>query len=147
MKKGFTLVELIITLSILLLMTTMSTLGFRGFSSIKNSLKVKEFIYEINDGITYGRLYCIDNNSKGKFEIIESEGISYLRLENASGVINEVKLESALTIDRNENANFSINIESDGKLESKTLYLRDKDNNKYKLSITPIVFLVNIKKV
>lgn len=147
MKKGFTLVELIITLSILLLMTTMSTLGFRGFSSIKNSLKVKEFIYEINDGITYGRLYCIDNNLKGKFEIIESEEISCLRLENASGVINEVKLESALTIDRNENATFSINIESDGKLESKTLYLRDKDNNKYKLSITPIVFLVNIKKV
>ncbi len=147
MKKGFTLVELIISLSILLLITTISTLGFRGFSSIKNSLKVKEFIYEINDGITYGRLYCIDNNLRGKFVIVESEGNSYLRLENASGVINEVKLESALTIDRNENATFSINIESDGKLESKTLYLRDKDNNKYKLSITPIVFLVNIKKV
>ena len=147
MKKGFTLVELIISLSILLLITTISTLGFRGFSSIKSSLKVKEFIYEINDGITYGRLYCIDNNLRGKFVIVESEGNSYLRLENASGVINEVKLESALTIDRNENATFSINIESDGKLESKTLYLRDKDNNKYKLSITPIVFLVNIKKV
>ena len=38
------------------------------------------------------------------------------------------------------------NIESNGNIQSKSIYLKNKDNKRYKISITPITFLVSIKE-
>ena len=62
MKKGFTLVELIVVLSLILIISSFSFISLKSFLETKNKIKTKEFLYEIEDMITYGRSYCINNN-------------------------------------------------------------------------------------
>ena len=49
MKKGFTLVELIVTLSLILLISSFSFMSLNSFLETKNKIKTKEFLYEIED--------------------------------------------------------------------------------------------------
>ena len=149
MKKGFTLVELIVTLSIILVISSFSVMSLNSFLETKNKIKTKEFLYEIEDMISYGRSYCINNNISGRFVIVENENTQELIFEIGKGIIRKVEYDKTLEVyEKNKVYPLSIviNIESDGSITSKTIYLRNKNNEKYKISITPITFLINIVK-
>ena len=149
MKKGFTLVELIVVLSLILIISSFSFISLKSFLETKNKIKTKEFLYEIEDMISYGRSYCINNNISGRFVMVENENTQELIFEIGKGVIRKVEYDKTLEVyEKNKVYPLSIviNIESDGSITSKTIYLRNKNNEKYKISITPITFLINIVK-
>ena len=149
MKKGFTLVELIVVLSLILIISSFSFISLKSFLETKNKIKTKEFLYEIEDMISYGRSYCINNNISGRFVIVENENTQELIFEIGKGVIRKAEYDKTLEVyEKNKVYPLStaINIESDGSITSKTIYLRNKNNEKYKISITPITFLINIVK-
>lgn len=149
MKKGFTLVELIVVLSLILIISSFSFISLKSFLETKNKIKTKEFLYEIEDMISYGRSYCINNNISGRFVMVENENTQELIFEIGKGVIRKVEYDKTLEVYKKNKVyplSIVINIESDGSITSKTIYLRNKNNEKYKISITPITFLINIVK-
>lgn len=149
MKKGFTLVELIIVLSLILMICSFSFISFKGFLETKNRIRTKEFLYEIEDTISYGRSYCINNNIPGRFVMIENKNNEELVFETGSGVIRKIQYDKVMEIDKTNKLYpliTTININSDGGITSTSIYLKDRNNEKYKISITPIVFLINIVK-
>ena len=149
MKKGFTLVELIVTLSLILLISSFSFMRLNSFLETKNKIKTKEFLYEIEDTISYGRTYCMNNNVSGRFVIIEKENTEEILFETGNMNIRKRKYDKVMEID-NKNKKYPLiirfNIESNGNIQSKSIYLKNKDNKRYKISITPITFLVSIKE-
>lgn len=149
MKKGFTLVELIVVLSLILIISSFSFVSLNNFFKTKNNIKTKEFLYEIEDMISYGRSYCINNNISGRFIMIENKNTQELIFEIGKGTIRKAEYDKTLEIyEKNKVYPLSIviNIESNGSITSKTIYLINKNNEKYKISITPITFLINIVK-
>lgn len=149
MKKGFTLVELIVVLSLILIISSFSFISLKSFLETKNKIKTKEFLYEIEDMISYGRSYCINNNISGRFVMVENENTQKLIFEIGKDIIRKAEYDKILEVyEKNKVYPLSIviNIESDGSITSKTIYLRNKNNEKYKISITPITFLINIVK-
>ena len=149
MKKGFTLVELIVTLSLILLISSFSFMSLNSFLETINKIKTKEFLYEIEDTISYGRTYCMNNNVSGRFVIIEKENTEEILFETGNMNIRKRKYDKVMEID-NKNKKYPLiirfNIESNGNIQSKSIYLKNKDNKRYKISITPITFLVSIKE-
>ena len=147
MKKGFTLVELIVTLSIILFISSFSVMSLNSFLEAKNNIKTKEFLYEIEDTISYGRTYCINNNVSGRFVIMEMENTQEILFETGNINIRKREYDKVMEIDE-KNKKYPLiirfNIESNGNIQSKSIHLKNKDNKRYKISITPITFLVNI---
>lgn len=147
MKKGFTLVELIVTLSIILFISSFSVMSLNSFLEAKNNIKTKEFLYEIEDIISYGRSYCINNNVSGRFVIMEMENTQEILFETGNINIRKREYDKVMEIDE-KNKKYPLiirfNIESNGNIQSKSIHLKNKDNKRYKISITPITFLVNI---
>ena len=149
MKKGFTLVELIVVLSLILIISSFSFVSLNSFLETKNNIKTKEFLYEVEDMLTYGRSYCMNNDISGRFNMIENKNTQELIFEIGKGVIRKVEYDKTLEVyEKNKVYPLSIviNIESNGSIKSKTIYLINKNNEKYKISITPITFLINIVK-
>lgn len=150
MKKGFTLVELIVVLSLILIISSFSFISLKSFLETKNKIKTKEFLYEIEDMITYGRSYCINNNISGRFVIVENKNTQELIFEIGKGVIRKVEYDKTLEIVYEKKKVYPlsivINIQSNGSITSNTIYLKNKNNEKYKISITPITFLISIVK-
>lgn len=81
-KKGFTLLELIITLNILVLFTTITYTSVKAYNNRKINTKINNYTYEIKSLLSYGKSYCrrykalgnlyIDlNKNIFKFEVTE----------------------------------------------------------------------------
>ena len=91
----------------------------------------------------------MNNNVSGRFVIIEKENTEEILFETGNMNIRKRKYDKVMEID-NKNKKYPLiirfNIESNGNIQSKSIYLKNKDNKRYKISITPITFLVSIKE-
>ena len=65
MKKGYTLIEVIITLSIIAIILSITTLGFNYYKEQVNRIEAKSLLLEIKSLLSLSKAYCRKNNING----------------------------------------------------------------------------------
>lgn len=79
-KKGFTLIELIITLNILVLLTTVTHTSMKAYNNRKINTKINKYSYEIKSLLSYGKSYCRKYKTNGNFFIEAKENVFVLEV-------------------------------------------------------------------
>jgi len=89
-KKGFTLIELIVVMSILTTFLGYSLINFKSFSNIQNDVDVQISGNTLVDFIVNSKKYCRDNNVSGYIYFITNRNTA--QFCSNTNVISCVKL-------------------------------------------------------
>ncbi|GAA0075940.1 hypothetical protein UT300005_03180 [Clostridium sp. CTA-5] len=142
-KKGFTLIEVVISIAIISIIFTVSISLSKMNSRISNDIKYESVLYEIENIISYSKLYCKKNNTPGEIQIDNklNEIAFYQKSDNK---IKKVTLPKDIRlVMKNE----SLNIGSNGHIKNGLcITVEDKYNECYDITIRVGVDLVTIKK-
>lgn len=94
-KKGFTLIEVIVVISIMTILFGYSLLNLRSLDRIENNVDVQLFGNTLVDFIINSKKYCRDNNLNGYIYFVTSKGTAQLCC--GTNVISSVKLPENFT--------------------------------------------------
>lgn len=140
--KGFTLIELIFVISILLILTMMAGLNYNIIDKIEGNNQIKELVYNINQMRTYSQVHnkatVIDFNDKGYTLKFSGKSQNF-------NFNNKVRL-----IETNLN---SVRFTAKGKPSYKNYensagtIIYGIENKIYKITIEPVTGKVNLKNV
>ena len=141
MKRGYTLVEVILVLAIITLLI-MPTLNIaKSYKDITSRIKGKGIITEISSLISYSKCYCKYHESYGEIEINNVEGKIIFKDTSKKGtVIKSISLQEGFKFTSNN----SLDINKLGYIKSDTIRIIDKDGNVYKVTIATGIDTVNI---
>lgn len=141
MKRGYTLVEVILLLAIITLLI-MPTLNIaKSYKDITSRIKGKGIITEISSLISYSKYYCKYHESYGEIEINNVEGKIIFKDTSKKGtVIKSISLQEGFKFTSNN----SLDINKLGYIKSDTIRIIDKDGNVYKVTIATGIDTVNI---
>lgn len=141
-KDGFTLIEMIVSIFILLIVfgitTSLSKLNF----NIQRNIKYDEYVYEIQNVLSYGKAVCCDKNKYGKITTVAKKNqIRFVEgIDNIEKVIilpKEIKII---------NDDVSIFIKPNGKIEQgATIKLKDDYGEKRYITIGVGIDRIDIK--
>lgn len=73
MKKGFTIIELMVTLSIVCIFLSYSLMSIKGYTDITNDIDVNSVDNKIVNFINTSRQYCKINNTRGHVYFIPEQ--------------------------------------------------------------------------
>lgn len=105
-KKGFTLIELIITLSILLLFTTITSTSIKAYNNRKVDIKINKYAYEIKTLLSYSKSYCRKHKVNGSLFInIKENSIKFFILEKNNHFEKFIYLEHKFSLASNYKGN------------------------------------------
>lgn len=141
-KSGYTLIEIIASLFILLvifsLVISLSKLG----RNIKNDVKENGCIYEIQSLLTYGKVVCKQKDKYGKITITSSK--KQIRfVEGWDGIEKIINLPEEIKIISND---VSIYINPNGRIvQGTTIKLIDNNGERQNITIGVGVDLIVIK--
>ena len=89
-KKGFTLIEVIVAISIMTVFFGCGLLNLKNFSRIENNIDEQIFRNTLVDFIVNSKIYCRDNNINGYIYFVTSKNTAQFCCSTA--VIKSVKL-------------------------------------------------------
>lgn len=99
------------------------------------------FCNELSNMISYGKFYCMKNNSYGEIEINKSAGVVKFKDKKQGGkVIKTIFLPGNFKF----SAMYILKINTLGNVESDTIRIFDNYGNVYKVTISTGVDTVNI---
>ena len=141
MKKGYTLIELIIVIAIIGILMLPTLKLTKSFNNILNKSAAMGFCNELSNMISYGKFYCMKNNSYGEIEINKSAGVVKFKDKKQGGkVIKTIFLPGNFKF----SAMYILKINTLGNVESDTIRIFDNYGNVYKVTISTGVDTVNI---
>ncbi|MBW6410928.1 prepilin-type N-terminal cleavage/methylation domain-containing protein [Clostridium weizhouense] len=142
-KKGFTLIELVISIAIITIIFAVSISLSKMNSRIYNDIRYESLLYEIEDIISYSKAYCKNNNTSGEIQIDN-------KLNEISFSQNDDKKIKKVTLPKDINLivkNEILNIGSNGHIKNGLcISVEDKYHECYDITIRVGVDLVTIKK-
>lgn len=140
-KKGFTLIETIASISILLIFMSISMSMYKLKTSLENDINTTNYIYEIQNLITYGKSICKEKENYGKIVVsIKDNNVRFV--EGFDNIEKKVQLPSNLRVVSQS----TVYITPQGKIEKGiTISILDKDNKRYNISIGVGIDTINIK--
>lgn len=134
MKKGFSLIELLVVMSIIAIISSISLLGISKYNNIKNDVDLNMTETSILGIINYGKQYCREKEKPGfiLFDLITNE----IGFYSQNREIEIFKLPEGIKIeDINTNSN-KLDIDKFGiTSDAGTILLRDNNNKLYSLTI------------
>lgn len=68
-KKGFTLIEVIASLSIILIIFSLTLSVKDIYSTISNDIESKSALYDVENLLSYSKAYCKKNKKSGEIQI------------------------------------------------------------------------------
>lgn len=140
-KRGFTLIETIASISILLIFMSISISMYKLKASLESDINVTDYIYEIQNLITYGKSVCKEKENYGKI-IVSTKDNNIRFVENWDNIEKSVNLPYDLKVI----SQFTVYITPQGKLEKgNTISLLDKDKKRYEITIGVGVDIITIK--
>ena len=141
MKKGYTLIELIIVIAIISLLLLPTINIANSMKNAMNRAEAVSFCNELSNIISYGKFYCMKNSSYGEIEVNKSVGmVSFKDKKQGGKIIKSIYL--------NDKYRFStvyiLKINNLGHIDSDTIQILDSNGNVYKVAISTGVDTVNI---
>ncbi|MFL0246713.1 hypothetical protein [Candidatus Clostridium stratigraminis] len=144
MRKGFSLIELLVIITIIIIATSISLLGISKYNQIRNEVDLNMTESSILGVINYGKQYCREKEKPGfvLFDLEKNEVWFY----NSNRVIDGFKLPREIKIDGiNTNLN-RINIDKFGiTSDAGTIRISDINNKIYLITINVGAGYVEIK--
>ncbi|WP_299994837.1 prepilin-type N-terminal cleavage/methylation domain-containing protein [uncultured Clostridium sp.] len=142
MKKGYTLIELIIVLAIISILILPSINISKSYSESIMRIKGKSIANEIGNLISYGKYYCRYYDILGLIEINKEEGkIVFKDISGRTKIIKTILLEDGFKFVTND----TFSISKLGSIQkSDTIRVIDKNGKLYKVTISTGIGSVNI---
>lgn len=141
MKKGFTLIEVIVVLAIISTIFAFSTTSTRYYKKINRNVEIENFLVSFKHLITEGKVEAI-NCEKDLNIVIENEN-KKIKLMNKESEINYICMPKYINLIKNKN----INISSKGQAVASTTILENiEDKERYNITIRVGVDYINIEK-
>lgn len=134
MKKGFSLIEVLVAIAILFIVASISLIGISKYNDIKNDVDLNMTESSILGIINYGKQYCREKEKSGfvLFDISANEVGFYYQNREIDGfkLPNDIKIDPATT-----NLN-KIDIDKYGFTSNAgTIKLMDRNNKLYPITI------------
>lgn len=141
MKKGYTLMEVIIVLAIIAILMLPTLNISKSYRETLGRVKGKSIINEISNLISYGKYYCRYYETYGLIKVNRSEGkIVFKDTSGKNTIIKTILLEDGYKFASNN----SLSINKIGHIQSDTIRIIDKNGKVYRVSISTGVDTVNI---
>lgn len=141
MKRGYTLIELIIVLAIVAILMLPTLNISKSYIEAIGKVKGKSIVNDISNLISYSKYYCRYYSGYGVIEINSSKGkITFKDTSGKSKVIKTITLEDGFRFVSNN----SLSINKLGHVQSGTIRIMDKSGKLYKVTISTGVDTVNV---
>ncbi|NFG62157.1 prepilin-type N-terminal cleavage/methylation domain-containing protein [Clostridium sp. CMCC3677] len=140
-KKGFTLIEVIASLSIILIIFSL-TLSVKDIhSTISNDIESKSALYDVENLLSYSKAYCKKNRKSGEIQIDNIRNRILFGKDGLTTVKQVVLPRKIRIISKND----CIQVRSNGHIkQGKTIVFQDNKNNIYKVTIATGIDPINI---
>lgn len=139
-KKGVTLIELVIVMAILSILFASGAKVYDFYKSTKSVIEAKEALYDIEESLSYSKLYCNNEEIAGTI-VLSKINDEYSLIFYGSGyneisskIIRGVKLynsQFSIVINRLE-----VKIQNNGVIDAMTIRVKDKLGKKYEIAIS-----------
>ena len=139
MKKGYTLIELIIVIFVMCIIISIGSISISVVKNTLNTLKVNYAINDITNFLSYSKYYCKNNNVNGVIFIRKEDTMELICVSNGKTSSEKLSLPKGLHF----TTNYQINCNSNGVLSSDTIYFYDNDNKAYKITISVGIDIIN----
>lgn len=136
-KKGFTLVEISISLTILSLLITIFAQGFNYFTCIKDNIVIKQEINKIHSFLMLGKSMCKEKNEYGTISYDEiNNKLLYERGNNLDENSKIVEIFKSIKIENINTKAGIININDKGAIITPcTIKIKDSRGLEHKITI------------
>nr|WP_254903552.1 prepilin-type N-terminal cleavage/methylation domain-containing protein [Clostridium tyrobutyricum] len=142
-KSGFTLIELMIVISIISVIFSFSLIKFNGFNSLKDRIYVDELNNKILSFIVKSKMYCKDRDSSGyiRFDQNNNNIIYYNNLTRVYKM--NLPEEFKLSINTEDN---KVHINNDGMIQNAfSIKFQDGKGEMHCITVNVGTFYADIK--
>ena len=142
MKRGYTLIELVLVLAIITILMLPTLNISKSYREAIRRVKGKSIINEISNLISYSKYYCRHYDSYGLIEVNSNEGkITFKDTSGKRKIIKTILLEEGFKFTSNN----SFEISKIGNIQkSDTIRVIDKEGKVYRVTIANGIGTVNI---
>lgn len=143
MKRGYTLIELIIVLSIITLFSSIAMINVGKFKERMDNIEFNNLENEVKSLLSFGKSYCRKNKVPGKIIVGADRKTITFQVTNSSFPITKtIKLNDDMEIGSNFSSSSSItkdenNINDEGFIKSAgTIVLTNKNKKRIEITIS-----------
>lgn len=143
MKKGYTLVELIIVLSIITLFSSITMINVVKVKERMDNIEFNNLANEVKSLLSYGKSYCRKNKVPGKIIVgSDRKTITFQVTNSSSPITKTIKLNNNMEIGSNFNSSGDIkkdenNINDEGFIKSAgTIVLSNKNKKRIEITVS-----------
>lgn len=112
MKKGYTLIEVIIVLSIMLVLSSLASLGYKFYKNSVEKIKLESTVLDVRDLLSFSKAYCRKNKVYGNLTVSLDRKSIIFTVDNKKAPIKKIiSLEDGLEIGSNFRGNNTVNEE------------------------------------
>lgn len=149
-KKGFTLIELVIVMALIIILGATSINIINFYKKTSANIRTKEALYEIREFFSYSKKYCINNKIAGYIIISKlNNGYSMTLIESDLKINRELLVENMVFTEGKyviPQKTITIKINRFGILESTSIYIIGENNLRYIITIAVGSNKINIKE-
>jgi len=147
MRKGFTLIEIIIVIAIMSIVSGVSVLSVRYYKAVNNSLDADYYCNAVVNFINNSKMYCRENSCSAIVTFDKQN--NQIKLVNGIKVVNKLVLKDKITLFRFTGRvnNTYIVINSEGySNDAFTIILKDNNSIKHEITMRVGTAYVKIKE-
>lgn len=143
MKRGYTLLELIIVLGVICIICSIATISFRALRKIENNINRQTTIQEVEDMVSFARLYCASRKTQGLIVAMDTNGVEFL---SGSTTIRKIYVRRGMKIYYvSISKKRWLNVYDNGLLDAGHIRLEDGEGHITEISIRPGSFYDEIQ--
>ncbi|MBU5487546.1 prepilin-type N-terminal cleavage/methylation domain-containing protein [Clostridium sp. MSJ-8] len=139
-KYGYTLIELVVSMSIILILASIGIGASKYLLKIKKDMYIRQELYEVLDIIHYGKSYSVNSQQYGNIKFIMKDNILEVSLIINDETKRKIELDN-LKLYKNYSLEYMMHykmifIKQDGTVESCTLIFKDSLDKMHVITIS-----------